>query len=149
MANPTQDSEVFCQLTSKAVEAFSLWADTGQRVLRELMDLSTSMAKEGVGLYSQIQSSTVDAVKDSQNYFLCRSGGAQDGPRNALSCYQKNMLESVEVTQKAFRLFDGNAQAVTRSAERLQMTAERSAKEIQNAFAQLSGKVRSLYSPIG
>lgn len=149
MANPTQDNEVFCHVTSKAVEAFSLWADTGQRVLRELMDLSASMAKEGMGLYSEIQSSTMEAVKDSQNYFLRRPDRAQDGPKDALSCYQKGMLESVEVTQKAFRLFEGNAQAVTRSAERLQVTAERSAKEIQNAFAQLSGKARSLYSPVG
>ncbi len=145
MANPLLSNEVFCHAASKAVEALSLWTDTGQRVLRELMDLSASMAREGVGLFSEIQSSTMEAVKDSQSYFLRRP----NGPTDALSCYQKSMLDSIEATQKAFRLLEGNVQAVTLSPERLQATAEWNAKEIQNAFARWSGKVRSLYSPVG
>ena len=56
------------------------------------------------------------------------------------------MLESVEGAQKAFKLFEGNAQAMTRTAERLQVTTEQAAKEIQTTFAQLAGKVKSLYS---
>jgi len=41
----------------------------------------------------------------------------------------------------------GNAQAMTRSAERVQLSAERATKEIQGTFAQLAGRVKSLYSP--
>ena len=58
------------------------------------------------------------------------------------------MLESVEGAQKAFHLLEGNAQTITRSAERLQVTAEQAGKEIQATFAQLAGKVKAAYSPI-
>ncbi|MGH7386547.1 MAG: hypothetical protein ACREKG_15315, partial [Candidatus Rokuibacteriota bacterium] len=116
--NPMQPSVLLSQLTGRAVEAFSLWADTNQKVLRELVDLSASTAKEGVRLYAEIQSSAVEAAKEGQG-----------------------VLESVESAQRPGKLFDGTAQAMTRSAERLQVTAEQTGKEIQAAYAQLAGKV--------
>jgi hypothetical protein len=148
MTNPMQPSELMSQFTGRAVEAFSLWADTNQKILRELVDLSASTAKEGVRLYAEIQSSAVEAVKEGQSYVLRRQGEMQDASRDPLAFYQKGVLESVETTQKTFRLFESTAQAMTRSAERLQVTAEQTGKEIQATFAQLAGKVKSLYVPI-
>jgi hypothetical protein len=58
------------------------------------------------------------------------------------------VLESVEGTQKAFRLFEDTAQAMSRSAERLQGTAEHTGKEIQATFARLARGVQSLYTPL-
>jgi len=146
--NTTQAAELLSQMTGKAVEAFSLWADTNQKVLRELVDLSASTAKEGVRLYAEMQSSAVEAVKDGQTYFLRRQGEIQEAPKDPLNAYQKSVLESVEGTQRVFRVFEGNAQAIGRSAERLQVTAEQTGKEIQATFAQLAGKVKSLYAPL-
>lgn len=146
MTNPTQVNEFFSQITGRTVEVFSLWADANQKVLRELVDLSASTAKEGVRLYAEIQSAAVEAVKDGQAFLLRRHTDMQDAPKDPLACYQKNVLESVEGAQKAFKVLEGNAQAMTRSAERLQVTAEQAAKEIQATFAQLAGKVKSLYS---
>jgi hypothetical protein len=144
----TQAAEVFSQMTGKAVEAFSLWADANQKVLRELVDLSASTAKEGVRLYAEMQSSAVEAVKDGQTYLLRRQGDIREIPEDPLGLCQKGMLESVESTRRLFQAFEGNAQAVGRSAERLQATAEQTGKEIQATFTQLAGKVRSLYSPL-
>ncbi|MEX2224276.1 MAG: hypothetical protein WEG40_21025 [Candidatus Rokuibacteriota bacterium] len=127
--NPIQANEVLSQLTGRAVEAFSLWADANQRVLRELVELSASTAKEGVRLYAEIQSSAVEAMKEGQSYVLRRQ-------------------EPVESAQRTFKLLEGTAQAATRSAERLQVTAEHTGKEIQATFAQLAGKVQSLYTPL-
>ena len=146
MTNPTQISDLFSQMTAKSAEVFSIWADANQKVLRELVDLSAAAAKEGVRLYAEIQSSAVEAVKDGQGFLLRRQGDMQDAPRDPMAVYQKNVVESVEGAQKAFKLFEGNAQAMTRSAERLQVTAEQAAKEIQATFAQLAGKVKSLYA---
>lgn len=148
MINPMQANELFTQITSKAVEAFSLCADANQKILRELVDLSASTAKEGARLYTELQSSAVEAVKDSQSYLLRRQSELQEASRDPLSFYQKSVLESVEGAQKAFQLLEGNAQAITRSAERLQVTAEQAGKEIQATFAQLAGKVKTAYSPI-
>jgi hypothetical protein len=57
-----QSNELLAQFTGRAVEAFSLWADANQKLLRELVDLSASTAKEGVRRYAEIQSSAVEAV---------------------------------------------------------------------------------------
>jgi hypothetical protein len=148
MTNPMHATEIMSQITGRAVEAFSAWADTNQKILRELVDLSASTAKEGVRLYAEVQSSAVEAVKDGQSYLLRRQGELRETPGDPLSAYQKGVLESVESAQKAFALFEGTAQAMTRSAERLQVTAEQTGKEIQATFAQLAGKVKSLYSPL-
>lgn len=146
--NPMQPNDVLSELTGRAVEAFSLWADANQRVLRELVDLSASTAKEGVRLYAEIQSSAVEAVKEGQSYVLRRQNEVQEAPRDPLSFYQKGVLESVESAQRTFKLLEGTAQAITRSAERLQVTADHAGKEIQATFTQLSGKVQSLYTPL-
>ena len=146
MTSPTQVNDFFSQMTAKSVEVFSSWADANQKVLRELVDLSASTAKEGVRLYAEIQSSAVEAVKDGQAFALRRQADMRDAPKDPFTCYQTSVLESVEGAQKTFKRFEGNAQAMTRSAERLQATAEQAAKEIQATFAQLAGKVKSLYS---
>jgi len=145
MTTSAQMSEMFSQMTGKAVEMFSVWADANQRVLRELVDFSATTAKEGVRLYAEMQSAAVEAVKDGQSYMLRRQADMHDAPRDPFAAYQKNVLDSVEGAQKGFKLFEGNAQAMTRSAERLQVTAEQTAKEIQGAFTQLAGKVKAVY----
>jgi hypothetical protein len=141
-------SDFLAQLTSRTVEAFSLVMDANQKVLRELADLSAGTAKEGVRLYAELQSTAVEAVKEGQSYMLRRQDEMQDAPRDPLQFYQKGVLESVESAQRTFKLFEGTAQAMSRSAERMQMTAEHTGKEIQAAFTQLAGKVQTLYTPL-
>jgi hypothetical protein len=148
MATSAQTSEVLTQMTSTAVEVFTLFADANQKILRELVDLSASAAKEGVRLYAELQSSAVEAVKDGQAFLLRRQVELQGAPADPAGSYQRGLLESVESAQKALRLFEGNAQAVTRSAERLQVSAEQAGQEIQATFTRLSTRVTSLYSPL-
>ena len=148
MTMTTQGTDFFAQMTGTAVEMFTLCADTNQKVLRELVDLSASAAKEGVRLYAELQSSAVEAVKDGQAYTLRRQSQMQDAPADPLAFCQRGMLESTEGAQRAFKLVEDNAQAVTRSAERLQVSAEHAGKEIQATFAHLSDRVKSLYAPL-
>ena len=148
MMTTMQGSEMFSQMTGRAVEAFAMFAEANQKVMRDLVDLSASTAKEGVRLYAELSSSAVEALKESQSYLLRRQGELQEAPRDPLSVYQKGVLESVEGAQKAFKMFESNAQAMTRSAERLQVTAEQTGKDIQATFAQVAGKVKSLSSPL-
>ena len=146
MTMATQGTDLFARMTGAAVEMFTLCADVNQKVFRELVDLSATAAKEGVRLYAELQSSAVEAVKDSQAYALRRQTDLQDGPAaDPLAFCQRGMQESTEGAQRAFKLFEGNAQAVTRSAERLQVSAEHAGKEIQATFAHLSDRVKSLY----
>jgi len=148
MTTTTQGSEVFAHMTGRAVEAFSMVAEANQKILRDLVDLSASTAKEGVRLYAELQSSAVEALKESQDYLLSRQSEIQEAPRDPFAFYQKGVLQTVEGAQKAFKIIESNAQAMTRSAERLQVTAEQTGKEIQATFAQVAGRMKSLYSPL-
>jgi hypothetical protein len=148
MTNSMPSGEIVSQITGRAVEAFSVWADANQKILRELVDLSAATAREGVRLYAEIQSSAVEAVKEGQSYVLRRQSELQDAPRDPATFYQKGLLESVEGTQHGFRLLESTAQAVTRSAERLQAKAEHTGTEIQATVSQLVGKMKSLYTPV-
>jgi len=148
MTTTMQGSEMFSQMTGRAVEAFSMLAEANQKIMRDLVDLSATTAKEGVRLYAELSSSAVEALKESQSYLLRRQGELQEAPRDPFTVYQKGVLESVEGAQKAFKMFESNAQAMTRSAERLQVTAEQTGKDIQATFAQVAGKVKSLSSPL-
>ena len=148
MMTTMQGSEVFAHMTGRAVEAFSMVAEANQKILRDLVDLSASTAKEGVRLYAELQSSAVEALKEGQDYLLSRQSEIQEAPRDPFAFYQKGVLQSVEGAQKAFKIIESNAQAMTRSAERLQVTAEQTGKEIQATFAQVAGRMKSLYSPL-
>jgi len=148
MTTTTQGSEGFAHMTGRAVEAFSMVAEANQKILRDLVDLSASTAKEGVRLYAELQSSAVEALKEGQDYLLSRQSEIQEAPRDPFAFYQKGVLQSVEGAQKAFKIIESNAQAMTRSAERLQVTAEQTGKEIQATFAQVAGRMKSLYSPL-
>src|SRR5512132_2125473 len=106
-----QSSDFLAQLTSRTVEAFSLMADANQKILRELVDLSASTAKEGVRLYAELQSSAVEAAKDGQAFMLRRQAELGAPSRDPMGCVQAGLLESVDGTQKAWRLIEGNAQA--------------------------------------
>jgi hypothetical protein len=148
MNTTMQGSEMFAQMTGRAVEAFSMFAEANQKIMRDLVDLSASTAKEGVRLYAELSSSAVEALKESQSSLLRRQGELQEASRDPFGVYQKGVLESVEGAQKAFKMLETNAQAMTRSAERLQVTAEQTGKEIQATFAQVAGKVKALSSPL-
>ena len=148
MNTTTQANELFSQMTGRAVEAFSVFAEANQKIMRDLVDLSASTAKEGVRLYAELSSSAVEALKESQSYLLRRQSELQEAPRDPLSVYQKGVLESVAGAQKAFKILESNAQAMTRSAERLQVTAEQTGKDIQATFAQVASKVKSLSAPL-
>ena len=148
MTTTMQGSEMFSQMTGRAVEAFSMLAEANQKILRDLVDLSASTAKEGVRLYAELQSSAVEALKEGQDYLLSRQSEIQEAPRDPFAFYQKGVLQSVEGAQNAFKIIESNAQAMTRSAERLQATAEQTGKEIQATFAQVAGRMKSLCSPL-
>jgi hypothetical protein len=77
MTTTMQGSEMFAQMTGRAVEAFSVLADANQKIMRDLVDLSASTAKEGVRLYAELSSSAVEALKDTQTYLLRRQGEMQ------------------------------------------------------------------------
>jgi hypothetical protein len=139
-------NEILGHASGKAIEAMTMWAEANQRVMRELVDLSVGAAKESVRLYAELQQGAIEAVRESQASALKWQASVQDAPKDPMQWYQKALVESVDGAQKFFRMLEGNAQAVTRSAERLQTSAEQAGKGIQETVEATVIRVKDAYS---
>ena len=146
MQDVKKAQEMFTNGSGKAVESMTVWADANQRVLRELAELSAATAKEGVRLYAELQQSGIEAVRDAQATMLRWQTSWQETPRDPMAWYQRALTDGVENAQKWFRIIEGNAQAVTRTAERLSTTAEQTGKGIQESFSAAVTKMKDVYA---
>jgi hypothetical protein len=138
--------ELFARGSSKAIEAITLWADASQRFLREMTELSTAAARESVRLYAELQQGGIDALREAQATTLRWPAAWQEAPRDPLAWYQRALTDGVEHTQKWLRLLEGGAQAVTRSAERLQTTAEQAGRGMQESLADAVTRMKAVYA---
>src|SRR5213594_5105116 len=114
MNDSRKTQELFGQVAAKAVETVTVWADANQRVLREIVEFSAATAKEGVRLYAELQQTAIEALRDSQAAALRWQTAWQDGGKDPVQLYQKALAEGVENAQKAFKVLETQAQAVTR-----------------------------------
>jgi len=133
-------------VAGKAMEAMSLWADANQRILGQLMELSAGAAKESARLYAELQQTTVDVLRETQATALRWQSTWPEALKDPVRFCQQTFVESVDGAQKAFRLVEGNAQAVARSAERWQASAEQAGRGIQETVKTTVGKMKDVYS---
>ena len=138
-------NEILGRMSGKTVEAMTVWAEANQRVFQQLIDLSVGAAKESVRLYGELQQGTLEAVRDGQASAMKWQTTWQDAPKDPMAWYQKALVDAVDNTQKFFRLLEGNAQAVTRSAERLHASAEQAGKGIQETVQATVARVKDTY----
>jgi hypothetical protein len=141
---PQLPPEFFAAVQGKALEAFSILADMNHRVLQGLVGLSAYTAKEGLRTCAELQSATVEAARSSQAPFGAETFEASS--QNPFAWYQKSLLALVEGTQKSFRLVEANAQVVTRTAERVQASAEQTGQEIQETLATSVNRLKEIYA---
>ena len=144
-----EPKEVFEQFTSKVIEGFSLWADANQKVLRQLVELSSATAAESVRVQVELQSSAVQALKNGQDDIRAQQARMTDLPKDPAGTYQKASADSLEGAQRALKLLESSADTISKSAERLQQSAEQASKGIQSTFASLAGQLKTLYTPSG
>lgn len=134
------------QFAGTAVETVALWADANQRILGQIADLGAGVAKETARLYAELQQSTVDALRDSQASALRWQTLWPEAMKNPTVFYQQTLAESMEGAQKAFRLAEGNAQAIAKTAERWQASAEQAGRGIQETVKTTVGKIKDVYN---
>jgi hypothetical protein len=146
MHDSRKTQELFGQVAGKAVDTLTVWADANQRVLRELVEFSTATAKESVRLYAELQQTAIEALRDSQATAARWQSAWSDGTKDPVQACQKVLLDGVEGTQKAFKLLEGQAQAFTRAAERLQSSAEQAGKGIQETYTAVVTRVKDVYA---
>jgi hypothetical protein len=146
MHDAKKTQEMFAQGSGKAVDTLTVWADANQRIMKELAELSAATAKEGVRLYAELQQGGLEAMREAQGTALRWQTMWQETPRDPMAWYHRALADGVEQTQKWFRLMEGSAQAMTRTAERLQTTAEQTGKGIQDSFSEAVTKMKEVYA---
>jgi len=120
MDDAARAQEMWTQFRGKTLETITVWADANQRVMKEWVEFTSGAAKEGLRLYGELQVKAIDGVKTLAE-------GAY-GPHAALQTAEENV------------------QALTRTAERLQATAEQTGKGIQATLADAVAKTREIYA---
>jgi len=120
MDDAARAQEMWSQFTGKTLETMTVWADATQRVMSEWVEFTSGTAKEGLRLYGESQIKAIDGVKA-----LAEGAG---GP------------------QAAFRMAEENVQTLTRTAGRLQATAEQAGKGIQSTLADAVTKTKEIYA---
>jgi len=145
MMDEKKTQEMLGQFTGSAVETMTVWADASQRVLREVVEFGAASAKESVRLYAELQQSAIEALKDSQASALRWQTAWQEGTKDPVQFYQKAVADGVDSAQKAFKILEAGAQAVTRSAERLQTQAEQTGRGIQETYTAVAAKLKDVY----
>ena len=120
MDDAARAQEMWSQLASKNLEMMTVWAEASQRMLKEWVELTYGTAKEGLRLYGELQGKALEGVK--------ALAGGEYGP------------------QTACHLAEENVQTLTRTAERLQATAELAGKGIQTTLTDAVTKTKEIYA---
>jgi hypothetical protein len=138
--------EMFTELQARALEAFAALAQTNQKVMQGFVDLSVATAKEGMRAYADLSAAAVDAARGAQPSPSLSAPSMEELQSDPFSWYQRGLMSAVDGTQKWFRFLEANAQVVTRSAERLQASTERTGKEIQEALTSYMSRMKEIYA---
>jgi len=144
MQDTTKAQELFGQLAGKTIDTLTVWAEANQRILRDLVDLGTGAAKEGVRVYAELSRSAVDALRESQAGAFRWPSTWKDAGSDPAAWYHKAMAEGVQCAQQAARRAEENVQVLTQSAERLQASTEQAGRSIQESLAGATAKLRDI-----
>lgn len=134
------------EVVTQTLETMTFWAEANQRALNQMVELGTGAAKESVKLYAELQQGALDAFREHQATALRWQSSWQDAPRDPMAWYQKALADSVDGAQKWFRMIESNAQAVTKSAERMQVSAEQTGRGIQQTFGEVVNRTKDVYT---
>ncbi len=149
MQDAVKAQEQFSQFAGKTIETMTVWAETNQRLLRELVELGTGVAREGLHLYSELSRSALEAMKQGQAGALRWQATWHEAQTDPGAWYHKAVGESVQCAQQTVRRAEENAQVWTRAAERLQVTTEQAGRNIQESLAGAVSRLKEIYAANG
>jgi hypothetical protein len=146
MENATTIQELYRQFAGKTMDTMSLWAEANQLVLRDLVELGTSAAKESVKLHSELSRTAIEAMRDGQAASLRWQSSWAEFSADPAGWYQKALAEGLTGAQQALRRFEEGAQALTRTADRVQAKAEQTGRTTQETVTATAAKVKEKYT---
>lgn len=129
--------ESIAGVQGKVMEAVAAFTQANQRVMGELIELSSHAAREGLRTLGELQSAAMDAARTAPVPSI--SASAEELRQDPFAFYRKGF-------QATAKLLETNTQIVTRNAERLQASAERATREIEQAASGYVSRMKELYT---
>ena len=120
MDDAVRAQEMWSQFAGKNLEMLTVWAEANQRVLKEWIEFTSGAAKEGLRLCGELQVKALEGVKA--------------------------LAEGAYGPQTACHLTEETVQTLTRTAERLQVTAEQAGKGIQATLTDAVAQTKEIYT---
>ena len=130
----------------KILDAVSAYAQANERIVGELVELSSATAREGVKTFIELQAAALEAAREISLPGLPKADMLEDLRRDPLAWYRKGLQALADGTQRATKLVETHAQIIARNAEHFQASAERTAKEIEGAGTVYVNKMREIYA---
>jgi hypothetical protein len=119
MDDAARAQEMWRDLTGKNLELMTVWAEASRRMLTECVELTYGTTKEALQLYGELQGQAVEGFKA--------------------------MAQGAYGPQAACHFAEENVQTLTRTAERLQASAEQAGKGMQTTLTDAVSKTKEIY----
>jgi len=135
----------FGDVRLKTIEALSAYSEANQRVLGELVNLSSAAVKETVRVYAELEAAALEAVRVAPVFPVAPPASVEDLTKDPLGGYRQGMLAAGEGPQRMLKLFDSNTRIIGQGAQRFQASAERSGAEIREAITGYFNRIGEIY----
>ncbi|MGH7392780.1 MAG: hypothetical protein ACREM3_25500 [Candidatus Rokuibacteriota bacterium] len=139
-------ARVASQLTEFGAQTIGLWAEVNQKVVRDLMEVSTSTMREGARLVMDLQSTQLDAAREMQGaawrWWLTWPQACSDPMR----WYQQIGEEGVDGLKRLVRLGRRSMEGIGQTVDRLEGSAEETARSLDGTFKEATSRMRDIQS---
>lgn len=132
------------EIGGKALDMMTAVAEANQKVVGQLIELSSTAAADRLRAFGELQTAAVDAARVALTPMSPREA-FEEIRQDPFAWYRKSVASMLDSTQRMFKLAETNIQIVSKSAERFQGSAERTGKEIESAVSTCASRLREIY----
>lgn len=133
----TTNCESLTDVQGKVIEAVAAFTQANQRVVGELIELTSQAARGSLRTLSELQAAAMDTVRATP--MPAAGQTIEELRQDPFALYRKGF-------QATAKLVETNTQIVTKNVERLQESTGRAAKEIEQAASGYMSRMKDLYS---
>jgi hypothetical protein len=133
------------QAAGIAGETSAAWVETSGKLFDELLQFSTTAAKENARVVSELQQVGIDGLRDMQNAVSRWQRLWPTALGDPLRWWQGTMDETVHVAERTAALAQRTAEVLNDSCRRVQGTAQQSGKALEETVRGATERMQDLY----
>jgi hypothetical protein len=137
-----KSTKMVSKLADRGAQTTAALTEANQHVLNEFMGLSMETWQETARLFTRMQQSALEALREGQAAALRAQMAWPEMFKDPMRWYQSVCQESMDGARKAFDAINGTSEAVTESVNRLQSSAEQAGTSIERALTSCASRMK-------